>query len=355
MCSLQNTRSESEALAKRVCHYHKNVADLDSKLTWHHFKKEGHPKTTIYRYIKKFKDCENVTFKKNPGRTPRVSTPQSRRKVEKVFKANPSLSISAAAQKLKISRSTLQRIKLKDLGIKARTKKTVPKYVKDQENRAKTACRKICDSLSGKVAVIDDETYVMVDPSETPGKKYYHSRDPDEVDYDQKVKKKSKFPEKFLVWQAMDSFGNISSPYISKGCINQTVYKNECLKKRLIPFINKHHEISDVLFWPDMATSHYAKTVTEWMDSQNLKYVPKKDNAPNVPQCRPIEKFWALCKAKYAKHKNKPKNIEAFKRIWVKVSKEVSETSGAGLMASIRQNLRSVARHGVRSVLGPKN
>ena len=36
--------------------------------------------------------------------------------------------------------------------------------------------------------------------------------------------------------------------------INEDVYQNECLKKILIPFLQKHH-----VFWPDKASSHYAK------------------------------------------------------------------------------------------------
>ena len=58
---------------------------------------------------------------------------------------------------------------------------------------------KICDALSGKVAVIDDETYVILDPSETHGRKLYHCQNSKKVDYEQKVKKKSKYLENFLV------------------------------------------------------------------------------------------------------------------------------------------------------------
>ena len=97
-------------------------------------------------------------------------------------------------------------------------------YVKDQENRAKTVCRKICGALSGKVAVIDNEMYVILDPSETPDRKFYHCQNSKEV-YEQKVKKKSKFPEKILLWQAIDSFGNISEHFITKGFVRFWICK----------------------------------------------------------------------------------------------------------------------------------
>lgn len=43
---------------------------------------------------------------------------------------------------------------------------------------------------------MDDETCVTVDPSNLPGRHFYHSSNPDEVDYKDKVRKKDKFPKK---------------------------------------------------------------------------------------------------------------------------------------------------------------
>ena len=45
-----------------------------------------------------------------------------------------------------------------------------------------------------------------------------------------------------------------------------------------------------------LATSHYARSVIEWLEKEKIEYVLKKDNPPNVPtQAQvPIEQFWAL-------------------------------------------------------------
>lgn len=75
MARNRKTRSESEALVNRVCHFHKKVAHCDSKITWQHFKIEGQSKATIYHYTKLYGDCDEVTFKKIPGRKPPVATP----------------------------------------------------------------------------------------------------------------------------------------------------------------------------------------------------------------------------------------------------------------------------------------
>ena len=78
--------------------------------------------------------------------------------------------------------------------------------------------------------------------------------------------------------------------------VNQKIYLDECIKKRLIPFIKAHHSDGKYLFWPDLASAHYAKTVTGFFDEKNINYVKKKDNPPNVPELRPIEDFWGILK-----------------------------------------------------------
>ena len=91
------------------------------------------------------------------------------------------------------------------------------------------------------------------------------------------------------------------------------------------------------------------------MDTEKLNYVLKKDNPPNVPQLRPIKKFWALCKEKYSKIKKTPKDVKEFTRIWSKICKEVAEASGKVLMESIRRKVGLVGRKGIRALVDTYN
>ena len=50
------------------------------------------------------------------------------------------------------------------------------------------------------------------------------------------------------------------------------------------------------MFCPDLTRSHYAKKTLNWLTEQNITYVPKKDNPPNVLQACPIEDFWSVLK-----------------------------------------------------------
>ena len=181
-----------------------------------------------------------------------------------LFENDPLTSVRTVSKKLGIPRSTVSDIKIKRWGIVARTQKKAPKYVKDQERRAKTGLRKIYKKTRERVLVIDDETYVIVDTKEQPGRKFVHSNKHEELPFNQKFKQITKFPKKYLVWQAIDENGNISKPYISDRSMTAEIYLNECLKKRLLPFIEEHYAKDEILFWPDLATVHYAKKCVEF-------------------------------------------------------------------------------------------
>ena len=98
-----------------------------------------------------------------------------------------------------------------------------------------------------------------------------------------------------------------------------------------------------------MAPCHYSKEVTKWMTENNINFVKKNENAPNVPQARPIERFWAICKREYKKQNKQSKTAAQMTKIWSKISKKVAENSGQALMASAKRNLRLIGREGANA------
>lgn len=348
-------QKNSEDLAKRICHYYENITGRDRKLTRQHFMNEHIRRTTINRILERFEERGNIEYRKSPGRQVRVMTPKVQKKVKRMFKRDPETSERIVADKLELKKTTLHRIKAKKLGIKAYVKESAPKYTEDQKRRAKTNCRKLTEnrllSRSRKVLIMDDETYCPVDPKDVPGRKYYHCTNKTAVPDEIRFRGKDKFPKKYLIWQAIDEFGNVSDPYISTGTINAKTYLEECIKKRLVPFIQKYHKMEDVIFWPDMSRVHYAKVVTNHLKSIGLEFIEYENNAPKVPQARPIEKYWALCKARYKARRSGAKSLSSFKRIWSNISRKVAETSGARLMEHVRGKIRSIGRNGVYGCL----
>ena len=76
-----------------------------------------------------------------------------------------------------------------------------------------------------------------------------------------------------------------------------------------MPFITKYHSDNNYMFWPDLASSHYAKTVLNYLRAKNVNFVKKDQNPPNVPECRPIENFWGILKGKVYKNNWQAQNL----------------------------------------------
>ena len=323
-------------LANLIIHKYKNQFNKDSNLTWNFFKQLNIPKSTVYRYIKKYGDSNEIIFNKPTGRPVKIATPKVVDKIKNIFDKKPDITIAAANKKLNIKKSYLHHIKAKKLGYKGRTKKKVPAHTEAQKNRYNDRLPMLYKKILRKIVIMDDETYVFADPSQGATREFFHSSDPNLVDPIYKEKGKSPNPKKFLIWQCMDQYGNISEPYVKEGTMDSKVYLEECIKKRLIPFIQKHHKMSQVVFWPDLATIHYAKNVVEFLE-KNFSIVGKNENPPKARHLRPIERFWALCKQKYSKlsgYYDTPRKI-AFQ--WQKISSEVGKSSGNEIMKKLKK------------------
>ena len=87
-----------------------------------------------------------------------------------------------------------------------------------------------------------------------------------------------KWPKQFLVWQAMDELGNVCRSYVEKGSLGSVKYLEECLRKRLLPFIKKYHPNLNVVIWPDMARIHYSTDVQQWLQTEGIDYVKWEDD-----------------------------------------------------------------------------
>ena len=96
--------------------------------------------------------------------------------------------------------------------------------------------------------------------------------------------------QRLFVWEAISK--NIISKieFLDQVMVNQGVYV-KLPKKTLRSFIFKNHQsFQNVVFWPDKATGHYARSIADWLESENISYIPKDENPPNCPPVRPIEK-----------------------------------------------------------------
>ena len=319
-----------------------------------HFKSEGVPKSSFYRIIQRFMATGSGKPKSPPGRPPVIISPETIERVSRLFARNPCISEREAARRLNLTVSTLGYIKRVKLQLRSRKKIRAPMYVNGQAERAIANCKFLARKLyekSGRVLIMDDETYVPVDPTQIPGQGYYSCGQNLDPPIACKVAPKTKFPGKYLIWPAIDEYGNITPAFVSKGSMDGATYLKECLKKRLLPFLKKYHPKKRIFLWIDMANVHYKNEVLQWLRANRIDFPEWHRNTPNVPQVRPIERFWALCKAQYKKCRTPADSLRTFTVRWRGISKKVASASGANLMRSIRTKIKRLGQNGVYDYL----
>ena len=82
-----------------------------------------------------------------------------------------------------------------------------------------------------------------------------------------------KVMKKLLVWMNISRKEN-TELFIAPGlAINQDIYKEKCILQRLIPFIKKYHSQDQIIFWPDLASAHYAETVCDTLIEEKIDFI----------------------------------------------------------------------------------
>lgn len=110
---------------------------------------------------------------------------------------------------------------------------------------------------------MDDEKYFTFACHDLIGNNFFYTDDFDATPENVKFARKTKFEPKVLVWIAISCKG-LSTPYIRPiggPAIDSKVYSGKCML-RLKEFIDKYHAQDNYIFWPDLASCHYAKNTT---------------------------------------------------------------------------------------------
>lgn len=248
------------------------------------------------------------------------------------------------AKKYGCSLKTVQNIKER-LNIKSYKKKKVPKRTEEQAERAKLRSGRLYRFLqkqTNRCILMDDETYVYLDSQLLLHTQYFMASPGEKLKREETVLPTGKFEKKVLVWQAICLCGRKSTPFFTFGTINTDVYIKDCIKGRLLRLARSHE--TPPLFWPDLASSHYAKRTLDILEESGLETVPKELNPPNCPELRPIEKFWAICKRHVFETRKEAKDLPAFKRIWNNSAKKVTQQVVQTLMEGVLRKVRAFYR-----------
>lgn len=265
-----------------------------------HFVSLGVPQQTVYRLLAKLERGQTVERKPGSGRPAAKLPPAARRRVVKQACDKKGVSVRKLAGKFGVSKSYVHKT-LKEAGVKHFKRQSAPHWTPELEERQKKCLRKLnrtfCQPSSPVEIVMDDESYFVYKNDKTPGNDGYHTQDKENTPPSVKYKTKKKFEPKLLVWVAISERGH-SDVYFRKSglAVNGEVYRQHCIRDRLKPFIQEVHGNDEIIFWPDLASSHYARATLQLLDELEIPYVPRDANPPNVPKLRPVEDFWGILK-----------------------------------------------------------
>ena len=194
---------------------------------------------------------------------------------------------------------------------------------------------------------MDDEKYFMLTDHSIPTNRGYYTSNKAATPSDVKFKQTRKDEPKILVWIAISTNGvSSSSSAKQKQAINEKTYFKECIVKRLIPFINSYHLKEEVLFWPDLASSHYSSLATSCLGQNDIQFVGKHFHPQNCSQARPIETLWSILKNMVYDQGWEARNIDQLKRRIMKKIKEININVVQAMFADIKKQLRKIADHG---------
>lgn len=347
------TRAEREALSRRVCNFYHDSANNQVKTTVNYFVKQNIPRRTVYFILKKYLQYGMNRDRPRSGRPSKLSD-QNLKAIVRSVNDRSGVSQRKIARRFQVHQSTISRNLLRRTSVVIRKRRHAPKMdSEDQEKRSKKNCGKLYRKLlNGCDLIIDDEKYFTLGGDNVCGNRYFYSTNPGRTPASIKYQRKKKFQPKVMIWMAMSAKG-VSSVYVHRGkqAVRQDTYLEQCINNRLLPFIEQYHHNTNILFWPDLASSHYSNAVQQRLHEKNIPFVARQDNPPNVPQARPIETVWTLLERRVYENNWEAKNLDVLcRRIKEKV-KELDRKMLQDMIEGVRKKLRKMWREGLYSVL----
>jgi transposase len=285
------------SLIERVYAFCNSNWERGKKFIVNHFTDENTPEATIYRLIKRWESGIPSSRKPGSGRPAKIMTRKNIERLKDCVNDQTGVATRELGQKFKCDHSYIVKTLKNKTDIRYRKRIKVPFRTEAQKEVCQPRCRRILLKNRHREVIMDDESYFTLSNSDKNSNAGFWTNDvqstPDEV----KFKTKQKYEQKAMLWIAISPRG-ISQPFLvpSGLAVNQHIYLKECIIKRLIPFIKKYHSDDNYVFWPDLASSHYAKSVISHLREEKVNFVEKEDNPPCVPELRPIENFFSILK-----------------------------------------------------------
>lgn len=322
-----------------------------------YMKELGIGRSTTYNVLNMYDERGHVERSEGSGRPAVKMDASDKSRLCQEAQSSSCPSQNRLADKFGISQQYVNKI-LHEGGLKSFKKIKSPAVSNDQKERQRLRIGRLYRHLlthgdGNPSIVMDDEAYFEMYSFQMPGNDHYYASARGDGPSDQIFAPKAKFTSKILVWIAISNQG-ISKPYLRKskhGAVNGDIYANECLRKRLKPFIDEYHNDQNYLFWPDLASCHYGNVARTCLEDLEIQYVDKDMNPPNSPQLRPIESFWGLLKQEVYCKGWKANDLDQLERRVRYCLGKIDRDVVCRMMDHVKSKLRKARESGIESLL----
>uniref|UniRef100_A0A8C2F823 Transposase n=1 Tax=Cyprinus carpio TaxID=7962 RepID=A0A8C2F823_CYPCA len=305
------------------------------------------PKSTIYRFIKNFKERGSILVKKASGR-PRKSSKRQDRLLKRIQLRDRSATSAELAQEwqqagVSASARTVRRRLLED-GLVSRRAAKKPLLSKKNIRDRLIFCRKYSEWTAedwGKVIFSDEAPFRLFGAS---GKRLVRRRKGERY-HQSCVMPTVKHPDTIHVWGCFSSKGVGSLTILPKNtAMNKEWYQNT-LQQQLLPTTQQQFGEEQCIFQHDGAPCHKAKVITKWLGDQNVEILgPWPGNSPDL---NPIENLWSILKRRVDKQKptNSDKLQEVIMKEWVAISQDLAQKLIESMPSRIAEVLKKKGQH----------
>ena len=308
------------------------------------------PKTRrkfVYRTINRYKDTGSVSDKPRSGRPASVTTTRMRKIVRGRVWRNPRRSVRKMAAELKVSRSSLQRIVKRDLGLSSFKKRKVhylSKVMKEKRlKRSKVLIDRFATQGLDHVLFSDEKLFTVEEAYNQQNDRILSSTAstiPEEYRYVKRVQK----PCSVMVWAGISSLGRTPIVFIPTGVkINAQTYQNLVLKPIVKDLSKSMFNNEPFLFQQDGAPAHTANTTQSWLHSEIPDFICKQEWPPSSPDLNPLDfSVWSILQTKACCKSHK--NLEALKRSIIRAWSEIPQETMRMAVEAVPSRLRAVIK-----------
>lgn len=246
--------------------------------------------TTINRWIKiKNNHGKILRIKKSTRKRPVRTKKLIKRVNDCILSKKQPKSTRKLSKKLNVSRTTIQRIIKKDLGLKSYKKRVIPKVTTVQQAKRRSFAiwaRKNVRKDDTKKILFSDEKCFDINGCYNRQNDRIWAVDRGTADFVGGTHQKTKFPTKVMVWLGA-SFNGLTRPVIINGGLNKEAYIRDILPIALED--GKKLLGEQFTFQQDNASCHTSNDAQKWCNDNFWNFWDKQRWPPNSPDLNVLD------------------------------------------------------------------